>query len=346
MAQIEKTLKELVDKFFEKIDFSLFDKDFVDQEWEKEKIKKIAAKVEIKDGVPEFDAPYGHHHGRYPDLKYTMLHICRKYSLPDCSFLVFLNDAYATNFPAFSTIKRLESDIYNIPMPMGNIRGMGDGNNTPLMGWDEHAKKNITDTQGDYLWDDKISKAVFRGQYMHQTWKLGKYTEEKAETWEEVNRGALYKICKARDDLFDVGFNVVGSNPFDEDIPVVDPIPFPEQQKYKYMICVGTNANWAERMRNHLFTNSVLVKHEASCKEWFYYLIEPWKHYIPCNLMMTDLVQNVEWARQNDEECQLIVKNANKFAQEYLCEATMFLFTKMLIEKYNKVRLEALQLNE
>ena len=77
--------------------------------------------------------------------------------MPDCSFLVFLNDAYAANFPAFSSIKRLDSDIYNIPMPMGNMRGMGDGNNTPLMGWDELAQSNITSTHGDYTWDSKIN---------------------------------------------------------------------------------------------------------------------------------------------------------------------------------------------
>jgi len=346
MNEIEKTLHNLASKFFEKIDFSLFDEDFVDQEWKKEKVRKIAAKIEIKDGTPNFDAPYGHHHGRYPDLKYTMLQVCRKYSMPDCSFLVFLNDAYASNFPAFSSIKRLESDIYNIPMPMGNMRGMGDGNNTPLMGWDELAQANITSTHGDYPWESKVNIAVFRGQYMHQTWKLGKYTEEEATTWEEVNRGVLYKTCKQRDDLFNVGFNVVGANPFEEDIPEVDPIPFEEQQKYKYMICVGTNANWAERLRNHLFTNSVLIKHEASCKEWFYYLMEPYKHYIPFNLMMTDLIDNIKWAKANDEKCKDIVKNANQFAQEYLNEETMFLFTKILIESYSEAMLQASRLNE
>ena len=85
-----------------------------------------------------------------------------------------------------------------------------------------------------------------------------------------------------------------------------------------------------------VLTNSVLIKHEAECMEWFYYLLEPYKHYIPYNLMVTDLAENIKWAKANDEKCKDIVKNANQFAQEYLKEETMFLFTKILITKYSE----------
>ncbi len=100
------------------------------------------------------------------------------------------------------------------------------------------------------------------------------------------------------------------------------------------MISVGTNANWAERIRLHMFASSVLFKHEAECMEWFYYLMKPWEHYVPFNLMMTDLAENVEWARQNDQKCQDIVKNANEFAKEYLSEKTMIEFTAVAIRQY------------
>ena len=103
----------------------------------------------------------------------------------------------------------------------------------------------------------------------------------------------MHQKCKQRKDLFDVGFHKIGQNNTEEEIPTVEAIPFVEQQKYKYMISVGTNANWAERIRLHLFTNSVLVKHEAQCMEWFYYLMKPWEHYIPFDLMMNNLDKNI-----------------------------------------------------
>lgn len=327
------SLKTVVGKFFNNIDFSELEPDFVDAEFSKGNINRIAVKVTIENGVPMFDAPHGHKHTRYPDVKYVIIQTCRKYKIPDCKFIIYLNDAYASQFPAFSIIRRLPEDL-NVPFPMGNMRGKPLGHGTSLMGWDEYILKTVVEPQKFYPWESKQNKAVFRGQYAYQTWKLGAYTVDETQTWTDVNRGYLYNVCKEREDLFDVGFNRIGQNNTEEEIPTVKEIPFIEQQSYKYIISVGTNANWAERLRTHLFTNSVLFKHEAECEEWFYPLIAPWKHYVPFDLMMTDLVRNVEWAKENDQECQDIVKNANEFAADYLNEETMFLMAKLLIEKY------------
>jgi hypothetical protein len=332
----EAKLSELAKSFFKNIDFSAFDKDFVEQNWKHDKIKKISAKITIKDGVPDFDAPYGHNHTRYPDLKYVLIQACRKYKLPDCEFIVFLNDAYASQFPAFSTIRRIASDVHNIPFPMGNMRGKPAGYGNSVMGWDEYVKKHVIEPGKAYSWEEKMDRAVFRGQYSFQTWALRGYTTVPTETWTDVNRGHLYKTCQNKQSLFDVGLTRVDNNKTEEDIPLIDEIPFPEQQAYKYIISVGTNANWAERLRTHLYTNSVLFKHEAECIEWFYPLMEAWKHYIPFDLMMVDLEKNVKWAKKNDNKCREIVSQANKFAKENLNEETMFLMAKILIEEYQK----------
>lgn len=335
LSQVDVELQKLAGELLGQIDFSLLDKNFIEEEWKKDKIKKIAAKVEIKNGVPFFDAPYGHHHGRYPDLRYTMIEACRRNSIQDCKFIVFLNDAYASSFPAFSIIRRLKEDVYNIPIPMGNSRGKREGCGTPILGWDEYINAHMSNSDSLYPWKEKSDVAVFRGQYAYQTYKLGEYTKTRAKSWVDVNRGHLYDLCKERKDLFDVGFNKVGQNNTEEEIPVIEAIPFFDQQRYKYIISVGTNANWAERIRLHMFTNSVLLKHEAECMEWFYYLMKPWEHYIPFNLMMTDLEEKVEWAKQNDEKCQNIVKSANEFSQKYLNEKTMIDFTAIAIKQYS-----------
>jgi hypothetical protein len=344
----EAELSELAKSFFKDIDFSVFDKDFIEQEWKHDYIKKIATKVTIKNGALSFDAPYGHKHGRFPDVKYVLIQANRKYKLPDCEFIVFLNDAYASSFPSFSIIRRIESDTNNVPFPMGNIRGQREGCGTPVMGWDEYIQDTIVKTKKEYPWEGKENKAVFRGQFAYQTWKLGEYGKTKAEVWTDVNRGHLYNICKAKSDLFDVGFNKIGEfsnlgNPnepheqkVNPHIPTIKGIPFVEQQQYKYIICVGTNANWAERLRTHLFTGSVLVKHEAECIEWFYPLMKPWEHYIPFDLMMLDLEKNIEWANEHEAECQKIVENANGFAEKYLNEDAMILFASILIKEYAK----------
>mgnify|MGYP001183326856 CR=1 FL=1 len=85
---------------------------------------------------------------------------------------------------------------------------------------------NIYKKVKKYPWKDKKSIACFRGQYAHQTWKLGEYTKVKAESWNEVNRGYLHGVCQKRKDLFDVGFHKIGKNDTGEKIPTVDGISF------------------------------------------------------------------------------------------------------------------------
>ena len=50
--------------------------------------------------------------------------------------------------------------------------------------------------------------------------------------------------------------------------------------------------------------------------EWFYDRIKPWVHYIPVALDLSDLEERVQWALQNDEEAQAIVRRANRVMSE------------------------------
>ena len=323
-------LKSLAETFFNKINFNDFSKNFVDNAYNGE-IKKIATKVEICDNKAIFTDPMAYH-GRYSDLQYLINRVCKEYKVSDCKFIVMLTDCYATDFPAFSTIRPHQKDKYNIPIPMGNVRGLKEGWGTPIEGWDNYIKKTI---KHKYSWNKKIKKAVFRGQFSMQTYALGQYGSKKAEHWTEVNRGYLYNQCKDDSDLFDIGFSKICNPELAKKIPTIEPIPFQEQQKYKYIISVGTNADWAERLRTHLFTNSLLVKHEAECVEWFYPLMLPWVDYIPFSIDMSDLTQNIMWATLNDFECEVMVENANQLAEKYLNEKTMVKFMKIVLDIYS-----------
>ena len=44
----------------------------------------------------------------------------------------------------------------------------------------------------------------------------------------------------------------------------------------------------------------------------YYQLLEPWVHYIPVALDLSDLEKNVHWAIDHDEEAQAIVRRANE----------------------------------
>lgn len=92
--------------------------------------------------------------------------------------------------------------------------------------------------------------------------------------------------------------------------------------------------DWAERLRCLLFTNSAVVIHEAETQEYFTPLLERWVHYIPTDLMFSDLIKNVRWAKEHDDAVQAIVRNQNQFAQRYISESAMRLYWEIAIEQF------------
>ena len=325
-----RKLQSLAKKLFKDIKNKNVNNNFVDKEYNY-LMQSIATKVTIKDNVCSFTDP-SKKHDRYEDVKYLINKVCDKYNVPDCKFIVILNDAYGAKFPVFSAIRPQCKNIFNIPMPMGNKRGLETGCATPIKGWDKYIKETI---KHNINWEDKINKAVFRGKISKQTWANGQYGKKKAKHWSELTRGKLYEV--SRNKMFDVGFTKIENIPSTGGLRVVEPINFPDQQKYKYIISVGTNADWAERLRTHLFTNSVLIKHEAESFEWFYPLMKPWKHYIPCDITFSNLNINLLWARYNPSKCKKIISRANKLADKYINEKTMIDMMFYLIKEYNEL---------
>lgn len=306
--------------------------------------------VRIQDGRATFEKKFSNtKHGRYSSVVYMIESILSEEShgIPDMTFLVMLNDGHQALVPTFGAARHWDSWVYQIPAPMGNTRGESEGWGTPLQGWDRYIAETVKNRHIDYPWDTKIKRAVFRGALQMQTYKLGSCNVENqgkctiAKRWSDVNRGAMYKRAQSRPDLFDITFtkhrtrDSAGLNQMKGAPRVGESIDFSDLQKFKYVLNVGSNQDWAERLRSLLFMNSAVVLHMAEAKEFFTPLLEPWKHIIPANLMFTDLVRNVKWAVGHDKDVRKIVQNMNKFADFYVNERSMKLYWRLALFEYS-----------
>lgn len=296
--------------------------------------------VKIKNNRPEFIKQFDDaRHSRYSQLVYVTEQLCQTKGLPDTEFLAIVSDGYSTAFPTFCPVRPPASKPGNIPFPMGNDRG--GMMSTAIAGWDKRAEE-VRQTHKHYPWEEKTEKAVFRGQYCWQTWAVGHYGEKTSEKWTDCARGLLFKIAGTKPALFDVGFTGKTSHgkvPDDifDNVPVVDRIPLIEQQTYKYLINVGQNFNWADRLRITLFLNSAVILHEGGAEEFFYPMLEPYVHYIPTDILFSDLVNQVEWARDNDGNVRDMVKNMNDMAGTFLAEEAMLGYALTAITEYTKL---------
>ena len=65
------------------------------------------------------------------------------------------------------------------------------------------------------------------------------------------------------------------------------------------------------------FYKSVILDVQSNFKAWFETtadLFKPYVHYIPIKKDLSDLIEKIQWCKNNDKECKKIAKNCYKFA--------------------------------
>ncbi|CAN8076522.1 unnamed protein product [Agarophyton chilense] len=312
--------------------------------------------VQILEGNVTFTEKYhGKRHGRASSAKYIIKKLVRQKggSMPGATFLVMVTDGHKPKVASFGSARHWKNWKLMIPVPLGNERGVREGWGTPLEGWDAYIDRTVLSTHQNYAWESKREKALFRGALAMQTYKLGTCNSEndarceRAKKWNEINRGVLYEKTKKRTDLVDIGFTSLkqkenGDNKQFEGAPEVkESMKFTEYQNYKYVLNVGSNQDWAERLRSLLFLNSAVIHHVAESQEFFTPLMRPWVHFIPTNIYFDDLIENIEWAKKNDDFIRQLVRNQNAFADRYISERSMQQYWEVAIEKFAALQAQA-----
>ncbi len=107
-----------------------------------------------------------------------------------------------------------------------------------------------------------------------------------------------------------------------------------EHLLYKYLpvldghMCTYPGYQW------RLLSNSVSFKQSSEQVQWFYRALQPYVHYIPVKNDMSDLVDQVEWAKTHDLEVKQIVRNAQEFASNHLMIEDDYLYLYLVLKQY------------
>jgi hypothetical protein len=67
---------------------------------------------------------------------------------------------------------------------------------------------------------------------------------------------------------------------------------------------------------------------------WFSHLIIPYTHYIPVNYDLSNLIEQIEWVKNNDDKAKQIAENAYQFAETYFSTEYQKKHIRDTIEKY------------
>lgn len=125
----------------------------------------------------------------------------------------------------------------------------------------------------------------------------------------------------------------------------IDSLPFglsnnltPKQQAgYKYILNLDGHVT-AFRLSLELNMGSVILWAKSDWKIWYSELLIPYKHYVPVKPDLSDLIDQIKWCRNHDDECKEIVYNARSFFNTFIQKnGILDYMQKILVDIKNEV---------
>jgi hypothetical protein len=122
-------------------------------------------------------------------------------------------------------------------------------------------------------------------------------------------------------------------------------IPEEDMFKYKYLIAVEGNSN-PDQFPRFLASGSLVFRsHPIRGSEVFSFRAKPWVHYIPFKEDLSDLIERIQWAKDHEEEAEMIAKqaleyitsNTNAFIDSNAVDYAALLFTRLSVLLKNYV---------
>jgi hypothetical protein len=217
--------------------------------------------------------------------------------------------------PLYSTIA--------VPFAMGARRSKLPYVNTPVAGWDQFAKEWLTCNATSA----HIKKAVFRGRTKWRGMKFGTCTQSCG--WEDNGRWRIHMLGESNPNEFDAYASRESRRASSSEF-----LPLTEQLcNYQAILNVGSNSDWAERLRQCFYGNAVVMLPENPPSEFFNSFMRPWNEYWPIKADLSDVVDQVSKVISLTNTSRQL-KAQRDFAAVYLTEEFMYYYDKLAIMEY------------
>ncbi|XP_077052615.1 protein O-glucosyltransferase 3 [Siphateles boraxobius] len=260
--------------------------------------------------------------GKYTDFKMfsdeILLSLARKVKMPDVEFYINVGD--------WPMETRKVNDNPG-PVPIISWCGSTDTSDIILPTYDIthsslEAMRGVTNdllsVQGNTgpVWSDKTAKAFFRGR----------------DSREERLR--LVTMSKENPELLDAGITAFFFfREREKELGKTPLVGFFDFFKYKYQMNVdGTVA--AYRFPYLMLGNSLVLKQDSPYYEHFYTHLKPGVHYIPVKRDLSDLIEKIKWAKNNDTEAEAVAKTGQSVVRDLLQPHRLYCYYYTVFQTY------------
>ncbi|KAM9376119.1 protein O-glucosyltransferase 3 [Pholidichthys leucotaenia] len=256
--------------------------------------------------------------GKYTDFKMftdeMLLSLTRKVRVPDVEFFINVGD-----WP----LEKRRTDA----VPILSWCGSTDTRDIVLPTYEvthstlesmRGVTNDLLSVQGNTgpLWANKTERAFFRGR----------------DSREE--RLQLVSLSKENPELLDAG--ITGWFFFrdrEKSFGKAPLVGFFDFFKYKYQVNVdGTVA--AYRFPYLMLGNSLVLKQDSQYYEHFYTHLKAGVHYVPVKRNLSDLLDRIRWAKENDAEAQQIARAGQAVARDLLQPSRLYCYYYRVLHMY------------
>lgn len=312
---------------------------------DEDKLRIGLSRFQIVDGKLYGEFLSGGDRLRFNLVTEALLRLLEQHKISNIDFVLFLSDetspvteggkSIVANSPAFVMSKNRASSVEK------NLLLLPDEYLMRKKMW-PNLIKNIKLAELLYRFEDKEEKIFWRGSSTGGTYNLNNYAT--------LPRLSLVMMSKSFPHLIDAKFtNYVqfSDDKSGQDLRNVLEILFGQEHKwvkerdhlkYKYLISVdGNTAAWL-RVPWIMLSNSVLLKQESDYIEIFSSSMKPFVHYVPIKHDLSDIMEKLEWLKNNDEQAKKIAYNATKFVEENLMPEHIHKYVAIIFNRYHELQ--------
>ena len=87
--------------------------------------------------------------------------------------------------------------------------------------------------------------------------------------------------------------------------------------QYKYQLILEGESGPRQRLPWTMLGGFVIILQDTPQRQWYMENINPWEHYVPVKHDLSNLLEIIDWLRNNDDKAKEISQNGQKFAQHY-----------------------------
>lgn len=184
------------------------------------------------------------------------------------------------------------------------------------------------DAKLERRWESKKTIAVFRGAatgcgITPETNPRLRLAELALEHPDLINGGITDHNAKLKK-YKGAPIDVIDKSAVPAVIPGIDNV---EKSKHKYIINIDGSVS-AFRLSHEMGMNSVILLVESKYRMWFSHLMKDKREFILVKADLSDLVEKIQWCKDNDDACRAIANNAQAFYQKHLSKRAILDYMK------------------